>query len=159
MASPVVSLVSAARSPASSPVPGPSEVSVSSGQPSSFDVVVVSYISLSLFPTSAAQSQVPDFLPLALVSPVSSGSQLPPQVITLIIELYRFARPDSTSRGTQTDTPESPGKDSSTSRPNERSNGLEVRVISLIPNVERPSLLFLLFSLSGTGPGHTIKVY
>ena len=112
IAAPVVSLVSAAPPLASSPFPGASGVPKSSVQPSS---PVVSPISASLCPTPVAQSQVSDFLPLALVSPViSSGAQLPPQVITLIRELYRFARPDSTSRGTQTDAPESPGKDSST---------------------------------------------
>ena len=112
IAAPVVSLVSAAPPLASSSFPGASGVPVSSVQPSS---PVVSPISASLCPTPVAQSHVSDFLPLALVSPViSSGTQLPPQVITLIRELYRFARPDSTSRGTQTDAPESPGKDSST---------------------------------------------
>ena len=112
IAAPVVSLVSAAPPLAPSPFPSASGVPVSSVQPSS---PVVSPISASLCPTPVAQSHVSDFLPLALVSPViSSGTQLPPQVITLIRELYRFARPDSTSRGTQTDAPESPGKDSST---------------------------------------------
>ena len=112
IAAPVVSLVSAAPPLASSSFPGASGVPVSSVQPSS---PVVSPISASLCPAPVAQSHVSDFLPLALVSPViSSGAQLPPQVITLIRELYRFARPDSTSRGTQTDAPESPGKDSST---------------------------------------------
>ena len=112
IAAPVVSLVSAAPPLASSPFPGASGVPVSSVQPSS---PVVSPISASLCPAPVAQSHVSDSLPLALVSPViSSGAQLPPQVITLIRELYRFARPDSTSRGTQTDAPESPGKDSST---------------------------------------------
>ena len=112
IAAPVVSLVSATPPLASSPFPGASGVPVSSVQPSS---PVVSPISASLCPAPVAQSHVSDFLPLALVSPViSSGAQLPPQVITLKRELYRFARPDSTSRGTQTDAPESPGKDSST---------------------------------------------